>query len=99
DDDGQTDPGIEVLARIEIGALADRTPVDSAIAAKRIAERKRQLTPTAAASDRRRRIGGEHRQRGSAAGTSGHNFHKSGQMIENREIPTLPAAPRWARDA
>ena len=57
-DDSQSDFGIEVFARVEIGAGAQGTSIDRPIVANRLADRQGNAAAAAAARDGTRRVDG-----------------------------------------
>ena len=66
DDDGEADLRIEILADVEIGAVADGAAIDRAIFAQRRRDVQRDRPAAAAALDLVRRVRGVNRQTGVA---------------------------------
>ena len=65
-DDGEADLGIEVLARVEIAALTDRTDVDGIVVTKFRADGERNLAAASSAADGGGPVNGINRQAGIA---------------------------------
>ena len=75
DDDREPDLRIEVFADVEVRATANRTRIDTRIAAERVAECERQDVAAAPALDRLGSFGRAHGQSCIAFGAVRDNFH------------------------
>src|SRR5919198_49660 len=94
DDHGEADFGIEIFARVEIGAVTDVASIDAAVRSDRFGDRQRNLEAAASTFDGRRRIGASNRQARVAPRAFRENLH-----VPYRTGIILRAARRSVRGA
>src|SRR5437870_12573057 len=91
DDHGEADFGIEVFARVEVGAVTDRASIDAAVRPHRLGDGQRNLMAAASALDCRRRIGTTNRKARIAFRTLRENLHDPYRTVAFTPLEARPS--------